>query len=158
MQRVICLGSPQGADALAWRLGDALEARIAQSPASTGVEIVRCASPAHLPGLLGGLQAVLILDAVAQLPAGTARVLAPEEIEDAPAWSSHGMGLVTALELARALGDHPPQVTILGLGTGSPDADVEALTAVLFPAVLRVLAEQASTSPPPGRPSRTGPA
>lgn len=158
MQRVICLGSPQGADVLAWRLGDVLETRIAQTPACAGIEIVRCASPAQLPALLSGVQAVLILDAVVQVADGTVRVLAPAEIEDARAWSSHGVGLVTALELTRVLGDLPLQVTILGLGTGGPEADVEALATALVPAVWRVLTDWASTSPPPVHPSRTRPA
>ncbi len=158
MQRVICLGSPREADALAWRLADVLEARVAQTPACAGVEIVRCAAPAQLPALLAGARAALILDAVAQLPAGTVRALAPEEIADAPAWSSHGLGLVTALELARALGDLPPQMTILGLGTGGPEADVDALAAALLPAIWRVLAQCASIPPSPDGPSRTGPA
>lgn len=148
MRRVICLGSPQGADALAWRLGDALEARIARTPGiAAGVEVVRCASPAQLPGLLLGPQAVLILDAVAQWPAGTVRVLLPEQLEDAAAWSSHGLGLVTALDLVRALGDLPSQVTILGLGVGCPDAEPETLVGAVFPAVWRALLAQAASPP-----------
>lgn len=139
MRRLICLGSPQGADALAWRLADALEARLAEAPDAAGVELVRCASPAQMGGLFAGADAVIILDAAAQLPAGTLRELAPEELEDRRAHSSHGLGLVTVLALARALGDLPARVTILGLGVGDPDADPEPLVAVFLPQVLRRL-------------------
>lgn len=139
VRRVICLGSPHGADALAWRLADALEMRLSAAAAGGAVEIVRCASPAQIGGLFAGADEVVILDAVAQLPAGTLRELAPAEIEDQRAHSSHGLGLVTVLALARALGDLPEHVTILGLGVGDPDADPQPLVEQLLPELLRRL-------------------
>lgn len=139
MRRVICLGSPLGADTLAWLLADALEARLAGDPSCADVEVVRCASPAQMAALLAGADAVSILDAVVHLPPGTLRVLTPEELQHAAAWSSHGVGLATVLELARALGDLPPSVTIIGLGVGDPDSDPYPLVARLLPEVVRML-------------------
>lgn len=141
MRRIICLGSAQGADALAWLVADALEeALLAGYPASADVQIVRCASPAQMAGLFAGAEAVSILDAAVRLPPGTLRVLAPEELEDAAVWSSHGVGLTTVLELARALGDLPASVAIIGLGVGDADSDPEPLVAHLLPEILRMLA------------------
>lgn len=140
VRRVICLGSPHGADALAWRLADALEARLAAAAAGGDVpEFVRCASPAQIGGLFAGADAIVILDAVVQLPAGTLRELTAAELEDQRAHSSHGVGLATVLALARALGDLPERVTILGLGVGAPDADPQPLVARFLPELLRRL-------------------
>jgi hydrogenase maturation protease len=140
VRRVICLGSAQGADALAWLLADALEARLAGDPAGGDVEIARCASPAQMAGLFAGATEILILDAVAQLPPGTLRVLTPDELDELPAHSSHGVGLVTVLELARALGDLPDSVTLVGLGVGEPDADPQPLIARYLLSIARRLA------------------
>lgn len=145
VRRVICLGSPQGADALAWLLADALEVRLADDSACGDVEIVRCASPAQMAGLFAGTDAVSILDAVAQLPAGTLRVLTPEALEDHCARSSHGVGLVTVLELARALGDLPVSVTIIGLGVGDSGADPQPLVAQFLPEILQRLSSHDNT-------------
>ncbi|MFN2309403.1 MAG: hydrogenase maturation protease [Gammaproteobacteria bacterium] len=144
LQRVICLGSAHGADALAWRLGEALEAALAGALpgvliSARDVEVVRCASPAQMAGALAGADGLVILDAVVQLPAGTLRVLAPEDLVDQRAHSSHGVGLVTVLELARVLGELPASVTVLGLGVGSPDADPRPLVALFLPEILRLL-------------------
>lgn len=141
VRRVICLGSPQGADALAWLLADALEARLADDPACGDVEIVRCASPAQMAGLFAGTDAVSILDAVVQLLPGTLRVLTPEELEGVAAWSSHGVDLTTVLALACALGDLPASVTIIGLGVGDSDADPQPLVARLLPEIVRMLSD-----------------
>lgn len=139
MRRVICLGSVQGADALAWRLADALEERLAGDPACADIDVVRSASPAQMAGLFAGTARVWILDALPGVPAGTLRELAPEELEDAGAWSSHGVGLTTVLGLARALGDLPAAVTILGLGVDDPGADPQPLVAQFLPEILQRL-------------------
>jgi len=60
MKRVICLGSYQGSDAVAWWLADTLQA----SPdVSADFEIVRCASPAQLVSLCAGADILAIIDA-----------------------------------------------------------------------------------------------
>lgn len=139
VRRVICLGSPQGADALGWLVADALEAWRAGGSAGGDVEILRCASPAQMAGLFTGATEILILDAVTQLSPGTLRVLTPDELDESPARSSHGVDLATVLALARALGDLPASVTILGLGVGSPDTDPQPLVARLLPEIVRML-------------------
>jgi hydrogenase maturation protease len=131
MKQVICLGSSHGSDRLGWDIAAALERRIAQQ-GCTGIRVRACASPAQLPALLGGTAALLIVDTLAGVPSGEVRLLVPEALERAPAFSSHGVDLVMALALARALGDLPAQVRIVGVGVGDPLRDAApALEAVL---------------------------
>lgn len=138
MKQVICLGSFQGSDRLGWDIAAALERQLAQRNIAD-IRVRACASPAQLPALLADTGALLIVDALAGVPAGEVRMLMPEELERAPALSSHGVDLVMALELARALGDLPEQVHIIGIGVGNPAQDaVPALDAVL-PGVWRIL-------------------
>lgn len=142
MKQVICLGSFQGSDRLGWDIAAALERRLAVQGIA-GIRVRACASPAQLPALLADTGALLIVDALAGVPAGEVRVLMPEELERAPAFSSHGVDLVMALELARALGDLPEQVRIVGIGIGDPAKDaapaVEAVVPEAWKAVVEAL-------------------
>lgn len=140
MKQVICLGSFQGSDRLGWDIAQALEQRIKEQ-GTADIRVRACASPAQLPALLADTEALLIVDALAGVPAGEVRLLMPEALQRTPAFSSHGMDLVMALDLARALGDLPAQVRIVGIGAGDQARDdAPALEAVL-PQVWRHLAE-----------------
>lgn len=142
MKQVICLGSFQDSDRLGWDIAQALEQRLAEQGVAD-IRVRACASPAQLPALLAGTGGLLIVDALAGVPAGEVRVLMPEELERAPAFSSHGVDLVTALELARALGDLPQTVRIVGIGIGDPAKNaspaVEAVVPEVWKAVVKAL-------------------
>ncbi|MBI5462322.1 MAG: hydrogenase maturation protease [Gammaproteobacteria bacterium] len=134
MRRVICLGSYQGNDALAWQLADALEQGVEQRG---DVEVLRCASPAQMLGLCAGTTALMVIDATLNLPPGCVRSVSEAELVERPGCSSHGVDLLTVLGVARALGDLPPQCVILGLGVD--DGAPEQLVQRFLPAVLAEL-------------------
>ena len=138
MKHVFCLGSPHGTDRVGWDIGAALEQRLAES-SRTDIRVHICATPAHLPGMLKGGTQALIIDALAQVPVGTVRSVAAEELQSAPNWSTHGVDLVTALELARALGELPADVRIIGIGSGdltsASDGRSADYVATVLPAV-----------------------
>lgn len=137
MKRVVCLGSYQGADQLGWLLADALDAvRARDRAAAAAFEVRRCASPAQMLGLMAGAEAVMIVDAVPQLGAGRVQRLDPGALTQDAAWSSHGLDLVTALEIVQTLGDMPSRFEILGIGVGTRDADPQVLAMEVMPAVL----------------------
>ena len=140
MKQVICLGSFQGSDQLGWDIAAALERQLAERSIAD-IRVRSCASPAQLPALLADTGALLIVDALAGVPAGEVRILVPEELERAPAFSSHGVDLVMALELARALGDLPEQVRILGIGIGDPARDAAPAVEAVVPEVWKAVVE-----------------
>lgn len=134
MKRVICLGSYQGSDTVAWHLADTLHA----SPdVSADFEIVRCASPAQLVSLCAGAAALAIIDASPDLEPGSVRRLSEYELAGCLSYSSHGVDLLTAMGLARALGDLPARVAIVGIGVD--DREPGLLVTCCLPAVLAEL-------------------
>lgn len=140
MKRVICLGSYQGGDAVAWLLADALKACQGMSDTqgtSGDVQIVQCASPAQMLSLCAGTTALVVIDATPDLPPGCVRRLNETELTEQPRYSSHGVDLLTALGIARALGDLPPRVAILGIGVD--DSAPEQLVMQCLSAVLAEL-------------------
>jgi len=134
MKRVICLGSYQGGDAVAWRLADTLQAT---PDVLTEFEIVCCASPAQLVSLCAGADALAIIDASPDLEPGSVRRLSEDELVQGLSYSSHGMDLFIALGLARALGDLPARVAIVGIGVDDRESDL--LVACCLPALLNEL-------------------
>lgn len=140
MKQVICLGSFQGSDRLGWDIAQALEQRIKEQGAAD-IRVRTCASPAQLPALLADTEALLIVDALAGVPAGEVRLLMPEALQRTPVFSSHGVDLVMALDLARALGDLPAQVRIMGIGICDPAKGLEPAVEAVMPAVWKAVIE-----------------
>jgi hydrogenase maturation protease len=110
MSLIVGLGSPHGDDQLGWvaidRLRPRLPAGITADKVTGGLELLQC---------LGGHDAAIVIDAAAPagLP-GTIRSFAwpsPELARCAPG-STHGLGLVQALQLAETLGRLPGRVSI----------------------------------------------
>ena len=130
MTRLLGIGSPFGADRLAWEAVDHL--------ASVGLgewELVKLDRPGS--GLLqwfDGAEHLILLDALAtESEPGRPRLLDVRELERlSPGTSSHGFGVVQALDLAARLDQLPQRVDIVGIATGSdlsslPDLDTQAL-------------------------------
>ncbi len=138
VRRLICLGSYQGNDALAWRLAAALRDL---SELSTRYEIMPCAAPALLAGLCAGCSELVIVDACPDLVPGTVQRLQEADLQRLPVYSSHGVDLLTALGMARALGDLPASVLILGVGVD--DRPIAELQSRALPALLAALASGA---------------
>jgi hydrogenase maturation protease len=131
--RVIGVGTPYGDD----RAGLEIAARLAALP-GCGCEVVVTERPgAELIDLLGGADAVIVLDAVRSgLAPGTLHDLPLEDLAGAAgAGSAHGIGVAQALALARALGGGP-RGRFIGIeaGPGRP-AFAAALSAEVAAAV-----------------------
>jgi len=110
MSVIVGLGSPHGDDQLGWvavdRLLPRLPAGITADKVNGGLELLEC---------LGGHDWAVVIDAAAPASQpGTIRSFAwpsPELAQCAP-WSTHGLGLVQALQLAETLGRLPQRVTV----------------------------------------------
>jgi hydrogenase maturation protease len=110
MMLITGLGSPHGDDQLGWVAVDRLRSRLPD-----GIIVRKVSDALELLDDLDGQDMAVVIDAVA--PAGrpgTIRSFAwpcPELTTCSP-WSTHGLGLVEALQLAGALGRLPRRVTI----------------------------------------------
>ncbi|MFC4783916.1 hydrogenase maturation protease [Nocardioides sp. MAHUQ-72] len=91
-----------------------------------GVEVVVHDEPLALVELLGGHEDVVVVDA-ARSPGGEPGELHVVRVGSAPVAgrsrvsSSHGLGVVDAVELARALGRLPERLTLVGVEAGAVD-------------------------------------
>ncbi len=136
MTRILGVGSPFGADRLAWEAIDHL-ARL-DLP---GCELAKLDRPGS--NLLAWFEAVdhlILLDAVLlDSEPGGVSLLEPAQLERlTPATSSHGFGVAQAIALARQLDQLPRRLQIVGLHTGAdpaiaPSLDTHALEARILP-------------------------
>jgi hydrogenase maturation protease len=119
---VVGIGNPdRGDDAV----GPLVAARVARLRLP-GVEVVTYDEPLALVEHLPGREAVVVVDAARSADGrpGTVHVIrvgsAPLP-RDTAALGSHGLGVVEAIELARALGRLPAQLTLIGVEAGAVD-------------------------------------
>jgi hydrogenase maturation protease len=122
-----------------------------------GTDLVAVAEPSGLVPLLEGVERVVVVDAVLA-PGEPGRVLslAPEEVRShrVPLLSTHGVGVATALDLARLTSSAPaPVTTIVGITITRPRAyghDLSPEVAQAIPLagleILRLLGEGAETA------------
>jgi hydrogenase maturation protease len=126
--RIVGVGSGAVGLAVAEHLGDLLAARGAGAPRY--LSVVRCERPfPDLLDALGGVDGVVLVDATRGGGSpGTVRRIAPAEIEQDRAASSHGFGAARALALAVALGRAPGPVAWVGVEVGrcAPGAPLSA--------------------------------
>lgn len=117
------VGSPYGADRLGWAVISALQAQALPA----GVELVSCRQPAELPALLLTAPHAIVVDAM--LGGGPVGRIGQFSLAELPQTglrlSSHGLGLIDALQLAAALGMPDQRVTVLALDVGTPDATLD---------------------------------
>jgi hydrogenase maturation protease len=113
--RVIAVGSPFGADRIAWDVVEAM------GPLPDGIEAVCCVNPlSELPALLRSAETVLLVDAMLGVPLGTVLRCSRDDLKAREReMSSHGLSVDLALDLAAALGELPPRLVVIGLGIGS---------------------------------------
>ncbi|HJV88573.1 MAG TPA: hydrogenase maturation protease [Noviherbaspirillum sp.] len=136
--RIIGIGSPFGADCIAWDAVDALEqsGTLIRFPRRV-VETFRCGSPGTgLLPLLTGVQAAILIDAIITgAPPGTVHRIDPDELYlEARQISSHDLGVAETLALARTLGLLPEKLVIYGIETGKKGEETEGM-AVLISAI-----------------------
>lgn len=117
--RILGIGSPSGDDQAGWLTVDAL---LAEGVQSTEIDIQKLDRPgAHLVSLLDDAAWVILIDAIqSQEPAGHIRHFCAA---DWPAYrhglSSHGLGVLDALALARELGSLPSRLDLYGIEIGA---------------------------------------
>jgi hydrogenase maturation protease len=136
MTRVIGIGSPFGADRLAWLAIDHLAGK-----GLTECELIKLDRPgSRLLQQLQGARRVVLLDAVAMDDApGSATHLSPDDLQQVMCvTSSHGFGVAQALALANQLGELPTDLHLIGLHTGTdftqlPPLDAASLEKVVLP-------------------------
>jgi hydrogenase maturation protease len=115
---VVGVGHPdRGDDAVGWLVAERLRERLADLPEVTVV--AASADPAALltePRWDGATPLVLVDAVVTGAPPGTVEVRGAEQPLPSPRSSgTHDLGLVATLQLARALGRLPPDLTIVGI-------------------------------------------
>lgn len=135
---VFGIGSPHGDDAVAWRVVEQLHA--SRVPSGATLECL------DRPGIrllsrFEGVEAVVLIDAVAGLAPGEVRLLGMDEAAalEQP-WTSHGFGLGQTLAMGRVLDALPPRLEIVGIGVGD-HPDLERLRAQVAAAVPRAADE-----------------
>jgi hydrogenase maturation protease len=150
---VIGIGNPmRGDDAAGVAVAERLRPRV---PA--GVEVVSCSEePSRLMEAWEGAERVLLIDTVSSgAPPGTLHCFdASEEAVPARAFhsSTHAIGIVDTIELARALGRLPRRVGLYGIEAGGFETGssltpaVESAVAFLVKDVLADLEEERCTS------------
>jgi hydrogenase maturation protease len=117
--RILGVGSPSGDDQAGWLTVDALLAAEVQS---TEIDIQKLDRPgAHLITLLDDVARVILIDAMqSHEPVGHIRHFSAA---DWPAYrhglSSHGLGMLDALALARELGGLPSRIDLYGIEIGA---------------------------------------
>ncbi|MDP2028179.1 MAG: hydrogenase maturation protease [Thiobacillus sp.] len=117
--RILGIGSPSGDDQAGWLTVDALLAADVQS---TGIDIQKLDRPgAHLISLMDDAAWVILIDAMqSHEPTGHIRHFG---VDDWPAYhhglSSHGLGVLDALALARELGSLPARLDLYGIEIGA---------------------------------------
>ena len=125
--RVLGIGSPSGDDQAGWLTVDALLG--CGVPASDELVIDKLDRPgAHLISLLENADWVIMVDAMQS--GGQPGRIQRFDRNDWPAYreglSSHGLGVLDALLLARELGRLPSRIDLYGIEVGSTSPDENA--------------------------------
>ncbi len=153
---MIGVGTDWGDDRAGLRVAELLERRL---PADVGV--VACRNPGlELADALRGVDAAVVVDAVRSgSPAGHVRRVEPEALAEPRAFSTHGLGVVEGLALARALGCAPARLAIVGieadhLGGETLSPAVERGARAACEHVLELLADLRAMQPDTGGAAR----
>jgi hydrogenase maturation protease len=139
--KVLGLGSPHGDDQAGWKLVAFLNERL---PA---VAAVALSEPLGLLDHLEGCAHLVLVDACQSgaTPGTVLRLTWPDPRLDAPGGTStHGLGVGSALALARTLRRLPPRVVLISVEVEScePGADLSPAVRAALPELFRqVLAE-----------------
>jgi hydrogenase maturation protease len=136
--RVIGLGQAAAGDD---QVGLAVIEHLRGAGAPDDVELLTAAEPSALLPLLETPAPVVLVDAVLTAPAGEVLVLEPEELEQRglSTMSTHGLGVVQAVALARLLSPAAvsPSIHIVGVSISRPERFQQGLSPEVAAAVPR---------------------
>jgi hydrogenase maturation protease len=133
---IVGIGQPGAGD-------DGVGVAVAHALAARGLDARACADASLVLALLDAGRRVVVVDAVVDAPAGAVRALDVAALAAAPPpWSSHGVGVVAAIQIARALhGDSVlARLAIVGIAIARPGAPALGLS----PAVAAAIAPAAA--------------
>ncbi|KTD14105.1 hydrogenase maturation protease [Legionella israelensis] len=114
--RVLGIGSPFGDDQVGWHVVNLLKQQI--GPDSGQLLITACDRPGtRILELMRSADKVFLIDAVMTgAPAGTLHYLKNEEIISfTNGLSTHGIGIIDAIEIGKALNELPKQIILYGI-------------------------------------------
>jgi len=135
--RVIGVGEPAAGDD---GVGRAVLERLREAGVPAGVDLVEVRDPTEIVRLLAGADPVIVVDAVLGARPGEVLDLLPGDLaaQSALAVSTHGLGVLQAIELARVLHDPPePAVRIVGITIDRSTRHGEGLSPPVAAAVAR---------------------
>jgi len=136
--RVIGVGSHHGADLVGWLACDRLQA----GTTTNHYDWQLCRTPSQLPQLVANCHAVVIVDALlSDQPAGQIISLSwPVPSDRYPSiCSSHGIGVIEALQLAVTLGQLPSHTYLLGITISNQHQDATAIISKALPQLQHAL-------------------
>jgi hydrogenase maturation protease len=137
MTRILGVGSPFGADRLAWDAIDHLALL-----GLDGCELVKLDRPgSKLLAYFGGVDNLILLDAVTlDNDPGSVSLLNTGQLQRlASGTSSHGFGVAQAIDLAEQLNQLPDRLRIVGIHTGAELSIPPALDTGTLEALVRSL-------------------
>ncbi|MFN2349045.1 MAG: hydrogenase maturation protease [Thioalkalivibrio sp.] len=138
---VIGVGNP-------WRGDDGAGPAVARLLSGTpGIQVAECGGEAtELMQCWAGFDRVFLVDAVVKgkAPGEILRLTIDQPLPSTSRHSSHGLGLAEAVELARALGELPPELVIYGIEPQSLDdgASLSPVVAAVVETVARAICEE----------------
>ncbi len=140
MRRILGVGSPLGADQLAWMAIDHL----------TGLELADCEllkldrPGSRLVGYFQGVEQVIIVDAVrlSDTPGSVAEIDLKALWQQECMTSSHGFGVTEALALAGQLGELPPRLHVVGIQTSVDVTRPPAIDLAMLESLIRRILAQ----------------
>lgn len=136
--RVIGVGSHHRADLVGWLACERLQA----GTTTNHYDWQLCRTPLHLPELVANCDVVVIVDALlSDQPAGQVISLSwPAPSDRYPSiCSSHGIGVIEALQLAATLGQLPAHTYLLGITISNQHQDATAIISKAFPQLQQAL-------------------
>jgi hydrogenase maturation protease len=134
---VIGIGeSAAGDDGVGWSVLD----RLRTDGVPAGVDLLAVRDPSEIVDLLAGARPVILVDAIVGARPGEVLELLPDDLaaRGAGAVSTHGVGVLQAIDLARVLNDAPaPAIRIVGIAIDRPTRAREGLSPPVAAAVVK---------------------
>ena len=119
--QIIALGSPFGADRLAWHALEQLQqSGFAERYLPGQIQLQACPSPAQLPAMVIPGTKLVLIDALEGMEQGEIQQLTLAQLEQEQDYaSSHGLTLATVLPLMEQLYGGVENTTIIGIAMGN---------------------------------------
>jgi hydrogenase maturation protease len=140
MIRIIAIGSHHGADVIGWLACEKLQKTLQKEQLDWRL----CRNPTHLPELVQDCDIAIIIDALlSDQPAGQVINLSwpIDQIDNLSSYSTHGINVIQALQLAATLGQLPLQTYLLGLSVTNQEQDTAAIVSKALPQLQQALSQ-----------------